>query len=449
MRQTDIAIVGGGLAGSTAAAMLGRAGIDALVVDPHTVYPPEFRCEKLDGSQVRLLRETGLAAAVLQAATPDEEVWIARRGHLVDRRRNNQYNILYDGLVNTVRSEIPKHTAFIHAKATGISTGRDLQTITLSNGDEICARLVVLANGLNIGLRRTLGMEREIVSTCHSISIGFRRETNWPFQLRLPGIDLLSGADERRDGVHDAVPHRLDDARQLFVYRDMQDPWLREVRRRRKKRSAPDAGVDEIDRRFRSRGRRQNPAGRSVCDHGLPAAGIVLVGDAFATSCPAAGTGANKVFTDVARLCNVHIPGWLATSGMAEEKISFYDDAVKIAMDEHSAAKANFLRSLSTDAGLAWSARRWIRFFGQFGVGVIRPARERLSVGSPLGPEWRLAAGPPRKRSHDTVFFTRPRDATGPASEVRDTSQQSPTRTSEQRGTSKSTDSSAAFRFGS
>ena len=37
MRQTDIAIVGGGLAGSTAAAMLGRAGISTLVIDPHAV----------------------------------------------------------------------------------------------------------------------------------------------------------------------------------------------------------------------------------------------------------------------------------------------------------------------------------------------------------------------------------------------------------------------------
>jgi 2-polyprenyl-6-methoxyphenol hydroxylase-like FAD-dependent oxidoreductase len=49
MRHTDIAIVGGGLAGSTAAAMLARAGVRAILIDPHTSYPPDFRCEKLDG----------------------------------------------------------------------------------------------------------------------------------------------------------------------------------------------------------------------------------------------------------------------------------------------------------------------------------------------------------------------------------------------------------------
>jgi 2-polyprenyl-6-methoxyphenol hydroxylase-like FAD-dependent oxidoreductase len=49
--------------------------------------------------------------------------------------------------------------------------------------------------------------------------------------------------------------------------------------------------------------------------------GIVLVGDAFGTSCPAAGTGCNKVFTDVVRLCKTHIPRWMATAGMESDKI--------------------------------------------------------------------------------------------------------------------------------
>ena len=50
---------------------------------------------------------------------------------------------------------------------------RGAAELTLSNGVEISARLVVLANGLNVGLRHTLGIERQIVSACHSISLGF------------------------------------------------------------------------------------------------------------------------------------------------------------------------------------------------------------------------------------------------------------------------------------
>ena len=107
--------------------------------------------------------------------------------------------------------------------------------------------------------------------------------------------------------------------------------------------------------------------------------GVVLVGDAFGTSCPAAGTGSNKVFTDVEQLCNVYIPKWIMSGGMAAEKImSFYKDSAKIACDEYSAGKAFYLRSLSTEDRLPWRVRRWARFLGQYGNGLLRPATERV-----------------------------------------------------------------------
>src|SRR5262245_56088908 len=117
MLHTDVAIVGGGLAGSTAAAMLGRAGIGVVLIDPHQRYPQDFRCEKLDASQVRLLRATGIGDAVLRAATPDSEVWIARFGRLVEKKPNGQYDLLYDDLVNTIRAQIPGRVRFIRGKA--------------------------------------------------------------------------------------------------------------------------------------------------------------------------------------------------------------------------------------------------------------------------------------------------------------------------------------------
>lgn len=50
--------------------------------------------------------------------------------------------------------------------------------------------------------------------------------------------------------------------------------------------------------------------------------GVVLIGDAFATSRPATGTGISKAFGDVDLLVNRHFPNWLATPGMAAEKIA-------------------------------------------------------------------------------------------------------------------------------
>ena len=83
---TDVAIIGGGLAGATAAAMLGRAGHAAILIEPHMEQRPEFRCEKLDESQLELLRRTGLADDVLPHACVDGQVWVVRYGRLVDRK---------------------------------------------------------------------------------------------------------------------------------------------------------------------------------------------------------------------------------------------------------------------------------------------------------------------------------------------------------------------------
>ena len=106
--QTDVVIAGGGLAGSLAAAMLGRTRIDAVLVDPHPVYPPDFRCEKLDKVQLQTLKLTGVADAVLRASTPDLEAWVARFGHVIEKLHTTQRGVLYDTLVNTVPLANPR-----------------------------------------------------------------------------------------------------------------------------------------------------------------------------------------------------------------------------------------------------------------------------------------------------------------------------------------------------
>src|SRR6185295_19809597 len=100
MINVDVAIVGAGAAGSAAAAMLGRAGVSTAIIDPHSRYPFDFRCEKFDSSQVLLLRKAGLYDAVARTSTCAGELWIALNGRVVDKRPNDQLDILYDTLVN-------------------------------------------------------------------------------------------------------------------------------------------------------------------------------------------------------------------------------------------------------------------------------------------------------------------------------------------------------------
>ena len=380
MRRTDVAIVGGGLAGSLAAAMLGRAGIDAVMIDPHPVYPADFRAEKIDLKQIEVLHKTGIAQPVLDAGTPDGGIWIARFGRLVDKLPGGQRGFPYDTLVNTVRAQIPARTPFVSAKVNEIATSRERQTLTLSSGEALSARLAVIANGLNIGVRHRLGMVHETLSPCHSIMLGFDLHAVGRARFDFPALTYYAERPTDRTAFLTLFPIGAVMRANLCIYRTMDDPWLRTFR------DAPEAtlhalmpGLRLLTQEFSvTRPVKIRPADLYVTRE-VRRAGVVLIGDAFATSCPAAGTGTGKVFTDVERLCNVHVPRWLATPGMGEEKIAaFYDDPVKQASDTYSQAKAYQLRSVSIEPGLSWEARRWIRFMGRLGVGLLRGAHARL-----------------------------------------------------------------------
>src|SRR6201999_3160312 len=232
MRYTDIAVIGGGLAGSIAVAMLGRSGISAVLVDPHAVYPTDFRVEKLSGDeQIGRLGKTGLLDAVLRAATVADENWIARFGHLLDKAPRQQIGILYDTLGNTIRAEIPGGGELIVAKAGSVATSNDRQKGVLSNDETISARLIVIANGLNVGLRHMLGIERHVHSFCHSISIGFDIAPLGRKAFSFPALTYFSERPSDRIPYLSLFPIGAAMRANLFVYRDFDDPWLSEFRR--------------------------------------------------------------------------------------------------------------------------------------------------------------------------------------------------------------------------
>ena len=68
---TDVLIVGAGFAGSLLALTLARQGIGVALADPHSPYPPDFRCEKLGADQAAMLDELqALAPIALKAGIP-------------------------------------------------------------------------------------------------------------------------------------------------------------------------------------------------------------------------------------------------------------------------------------------------------------------------------------------------------------------------------------------
>ena len=102
----------------------------------------------------------------LAASGRDEQLGGAGRfGYLLDKPPSRQYGIMYDDLIGAIRAEISDPAERICAKVVGVATSAERQTLTLSDGATISARLVVLANGSNLGLRRSLVRSRRRLRT--------------------------------------------------------------------------------------------------------------------------------------------------------------------------------------------------------------------------------------------------------------------------------------------
>jgi 2-polyprenyl-6-methoxyphenol hydroxylase-like FAD-dependent oxidoreductase len=298
--------------------------------------------------------------------------------------------------------------AFIAAKVASIKTGPERQSVTLSTGEQISARLLVIANGLSISLRHQIGVERTILSEAHSISIGFDLKPAGDAPFEFSALTYYPERSDSRMAYLTLFPIGTSTRANLFVYRDMRDPWLSQFRDRPKQtlltmipKLEALTGPFEIEGPVKIR-----PVDLYVSE-GYRQAGVVLVGDAFATSCPAAGTGAGKALMDVERLCNVHIPQWFATPGMSAAKIAaFYDDPVKRAYDAWCNKKAFGLKAFSIDRGPLRTTERWAKFALQWLKGAVRKPKPASAVEAPAlvpgqMPEGEQASQPARAR--DTV----------------------------------------------
>ena len=91
-------------------------------------------------------------------------------------------------------------------------------------------------------------------------------------------------------------------------------------------------------------------------------AGVILIGDAYQSSCPAVGSGVGRILSDVATLSRV-APAWFATPGMGADKIGqFYADPAKCHVDERAIRDARSRREHCLNTGWEWRARRSVRF---------------------------------------------------------------------------------------
>lgn len=361
---TDIAIVGGGLAGSLAAAVLARAGHRVALVDKRAVHPEEFRVEKIGGQQLEMLRKLGFLHALESVACGYDRVLNIREGKVVDLSVGQAYGFSYADLVAMARGQLPDPSDLIVDEVTAIRSSDDIQHIELASGRRLDARLVVLATGMAGVLSYKLGIKRRVLAERHSVSFGFTivRKDGALFDFEA----LTCYGERTADGIDylSLFPVRAGMRANLFMFRDPTDPIMRELRRE------PEAtvlrllpGLRPYLGDFRVTDKVQNWVMDLTVVEGHLQPGVVLIGDAFQTNCPAAGTGVARLLVDVDRLCTEYAPRWLATSGMGTEKISqFYSDPDKLAADQRSLKMAHFRQALTSRNDIGWDLRRRLHF---------------------------------------------------------------------------------------
>jgi 2-polyprenyl-6-methoxyphenol hydroxylase-like FAD-dependent oxidoreductase len=373
-----VVIVGGGLSGALAAVVLGRAGRRVVLVDLRATHPVAFRVEKLAGDQVELLRRLGVIDAIAAEATRFDEIINVYRGKILDRSESEHYSILYQDIVRVVRAQIPESVDVRIGRVAEVETGPATQRVRLASGEVVEARLVILATGLGDALREKLGIRRRVIFDRHSVNFGFNMAPAPGKRFDFPALTYYG--ENVADRVDYLTVMPLGDVMRanLFTFRDHRDPWAHGFRREpREKLFEVMPGLRPFLGEFEIVG----PVQLGLMDlYGIDnhvRDGLVVIGDAFQTSCPAAGTGVSRLLVDVDRLCNVHLPRWFATPGMEARKIArFYEDPVKQAADTRAARMARHRRSISVETTLRWEARRrqhylrrrllgWIRQFSQ------------------------------------------------------------------------------------
>ncbi len=379
LAPADIVIIGAGLAGSLAALILARRSMRVTVIDRHKVYPPEFRCEKLSPAQIELMRNMGVLGCLSDVTQTFNRILVVRGGKSVSVQRQEERGLTYSDMVNKFREAWPANASFIEGNVVQVETDGDRQRIALGDGRVLEARLVVLATGLADKLRTALGFKRHIIRRMHSFCLGFSVAPAAGERFAFESMTYFGEKAGDRIGYATFFPIAQGMRVNLFSYHEKQEPWLNEVQR------DPIGKLREVMpnlTRHLGDFHLVTPVEVRPINlyemQGQHSDGIVLIGDAFRSSCPATGAGVTRLLTDVQQLCLVHIPRWFASAGMDAGKIaSFYDDPIKQACDRHSARSAERGRDLALKKGLRWRLERGLLTLADHFPMIRRLARRR------------------------------------------------------------------------
>ncbi|WP_205479815.1 FAD-dependent monooxygenase [Sphingomonas arenae] len=388
MERADVIILGGGMIGLALAAALDGAGIRSIVVDP---ADPDLRKDAaFDGrtsavasSSMRMLEATGVAAHLPEPGSPIRAIRVAdglapggltfepdEEGDALGWMHENRHLRAALG----ARAEAGEHVDLRwKSSAQHIDRGAAGVTVTLMDGTELRASLLVVAEGRNSPTRETAGIRlarwqydhAAIVSTLahershEQIAYEIFYPTG-PFAL-LPMTD--TAVSEHRSAIVWSVPN--DDAHGWMSLSDQDfaaeakaamGGFLGEVRLLTPRSTYP-LGFHHAAR--------------------ITAERMVLVGDAAHAIHPIAGQGLNLGFRDAAALAQVLVEG--ARLGLDP------GDAQLLARYERWRSLDTLSVAMATDSltrlyGIPGRTASAVRRFGMGLVDRLGPLKDRFNA---------------------------------------------------------------------
>jgi 2-polyprenyl-6-methoxyphenol hydroxylase-like FAD-dependent oxidoreductase len=357
--SSKIIIVGAGMAGTTLAAVLGQQGRRVILVDPRSSCPRVFKAEKVDQEPVRLLRKFGLLQHLIPHSRRWSEVHAGYDGRIFKTLRTEQYGITYADMVNALRANLPPVVDYRCDSVEHIANSGQLQRVKLRSGGELTSRLVVLTSGVSGGLLAGLNLRRRVLQKDQCVVLGFDVAASEEQPFDFDSVVYYSANPSTCISYLTFFKVRNTMRANLFVYRSAYDPWIREfIREPEQMLRCHLPELSRVTGQFHVTSKVESGNVDLYSVEGNPQPGVVLVGDAFQTACPATGLGVSKILTDVDVLSTC-IPRWLATPGMGTDKLGdFYNHPSKLAADSLALQRAHHDRSLAVDPSLRWRIHR-------------------------------------------------------------------------------------------
>ena len=340
--DTQVLIVGGGLAGSLAALLLARRGQNPIVVDPFEAETDDLRGETFSGDEIDLARSLGVTEAF------GGELAMATSGY----RRGD--------MVAAVRALWPDRVMAVAGRAVGIVPGDQVVTTLLADGLQLTSRVAVVACQSDSGLLRRLGVDRVASSTRHACVVAFDVTVRPESQAYLDGAMAFGadGVDGRVTFVQDGDKVRVN----VALFDDMLS--LRVQRFRRMPLVMLAQGLPSCKGRFAGARLIGAP---TVWSTDLATSshssrdGVVLIGEARAAACPVTGGAMARILGDVQLLTRTHLPQWLASASVGGDRIEgFYRDINIAKRDRMLLRRSRAARQLATSPALVWSAARMV-----------------------------------------------------------------------------------------